>query len=67
MERKVRKGRPPTFSAEDRQYLAGLIRQHGVRGARRMSEISVCQQTLTKIAAEFGIELRRGRRPGKAA
>ncbi len=67
MEQELRRGRPPTFSREDREYLAELIRKYGVRGARRKSRISVCQQTLTKIAAEFGIELKRGRRPGKAA
>lgn len=60
-------GRPPTFTQQDRQYLAELIREHGIRGARRKSRISVCQQTLSKIAREFEIPLRSGRRAKQAA
>ena len=61
------KGRPPTFTQQDRQYLAELIREHGIRGAKRKSRISVCHQTLIKIAREFQIPLRPGRRAKQAA
>lgn len=61
------RGRPPTFTQEDRQYLAGLIRKHGIRGARQRANISVCQQTLSKIAREFNISLKPGRRSTKRA
>ena len=47
------RGRPPTFTQQDRQYLAGLIERHGIRGARQRANIAVCQQTLGKIAREF--------------
>lgn len=67
MEKQRRRGRPLTFSWEERAYLAELVRAHGVRGARRNSEIPVCQQTLSKIAAEFSIILKKGKRPRKAA
>jgi hypothetical protein len=60
------RGRPPTFTQPDREYLADLIREHGIRGARRKSRISVCQQTLCKIAREFKIPLRRGNRSKSA-
>lgn len=62
MDEKLRRGRPPTFSAADRQQLAELIRQHGIRGALRSADIRVSPQTLSKIAREFGIVLRPGRR-----
>ncbi len=61
------RGRPPTFSQQDRKYLAELILEHDVRGARRKSKTSVCQQTLSKIAREFEIPLRPGRRAKRAA
>lgn len=61
------RGRPRTFTQPDREYLAALIQEHGIRGARRISRISVCQQTLSKIAREFRIPLQPGKRPQKAA
>lgn len=61
------RGRSRTFTQPDREYLADLIREHGIRGARRMSRISVCQQTLSRIAREFKIPLRPGKRSKKAA
>lgn len=61
------RGRPPVFTREDRQYLAGLIRKYGVRGARQKANIPVCQQTLSKIAREFNIALKPGRRRAKDA
>ncbi len=62
MIEKLRRGRPPTFSAEDRQHLAELIRQYGIRGTLRIVETPVSSPTLSLIAREFGIPLRRGRR-----
>jgi len=56
------RGRPPTFTQHDRQYLAALIRKYGIRGARQRANISVSQQTLSKIAREFNISLKPGRR-----
>ena len=67
MERKRRQGRPPTLLNEDREYLAELIRQHGIRGARRETTMSVSQTTLIKIAREFNIQLGKGRRRKLAA
>ena len=60
------RGRPPTFTQRDRQYLAELIREHGLCGTRRKSRIPVCQQTLSKIAREFDIPLKPGRRTKQA-
>ena len=62
MDEKRRRGRPPTFSAVDRQQLAELVRQHGIQGTLRSVEIRISPQTLSKIAREFGIPLRPGRR-----
>jgi hypothetical protein len=61
------RGRPPTFLREDREYLAGLIREHGITGARRAARFVVCHRTLIRIARDFGIELRKGRRARLAA
>ncbi len=56
------RGRPPTFDLVARQYFAELLRVHGARRAREMSEIPISVQTLLKIAREFGIPLKKGRR-----
>lgn len=56
-------GRPVTYRLNDRQQFAELIRQFGARGAREKLARRVCMGTLLKIASEFGIELKRGRRP----
>ena len=61
------RGRPPTFLPFQREYLAGLIRQHGIAGAQRLAEVSISGSTLIKIARESGIELLKGRRPKRAA
>lgn len=66
MEEKRGRGRPPTFSAEDREYLAELIHKHGIRGARRVAKFSVCQKTAMNVAREFGIQLPKGRRRNAA-
>lgn len=57
-----KRGRRPTFTDEERQYFAELIRQHGARGAREKVGNRVSLNTLLKIAGEFGIELKRGKR-----
>lgn len=62
-----RRGRPPTFRHEDRLKLSELVRRHGARRARAISELPVSVPTLLKIAREFGIQLRKGRRPRRAA
>lgn len=59
------RGRPPVFSADARKTLAQLIREHGARGARELSPIPVSSVTIRKIAREFGITLKPGRRPQK--
>lgn len=67
MDNKPRRGRPPTFLQRDRKYLAKLIREHGIAGARRVAKFPICQQTLIKIARDFEIVIRKGRRPKSAA
>lgn len=62
LRRRDGRGRPPTFTTEDRAHLAELIRQHGIRGARRVAGVPVCIGTLVEIGREFNIKLRRGRR-----
>ncbi len=60
-----RRGRPPTFSPRDREDLAELIRQHGIRGTTRLVPFRVSAETLIKIGREFGVVLARGKRPGQ--
>ena len=67
MAKKRRRGRPPTFLPADRQYLAKLIRAHGIAGAQRHANLSVCNGTLIKIARDFGIVLPKGRSRRSAA
>lgn len=67
MMAKQRRGRPRTFAYESRRKLAELIRLYGVRPTSELSEEPVSVGTLLKIAREFGIELRKGRRPREAA
>lgn len=67
MARKGTRGRRIVYQLQDRRRLAELIRQHGARGAREMLGRAVCVGTLLKIAGEFGIELKKGRRPRIAA
>jgi len=59
---RLRRGRPPTFTAESRRELADLIRQHGARGTRELAPVPISLATLLKIAQEFGIALPKGRR-----
>lgn len=67
MQSERKRGRPVTFSRDDREYLAELIREHGIRGARREAKMSISQNTMVKIAREFGIRLTKGKRPIIAA
>lgn len=67
MARKRGRGRPPTFSPMDRQYMVELIRKYGIAGAQRRATFSISEATLIKIAREFGIVLPKGRRPKSAA
>ena len=63
MARKRRQGRPLTFKRPQRRQLAELIRQHGVRGAQEVAPTPISVATLQKIAREFSISLKKGRRP----
>lgn len=63
--RKVQYHRP--YSFEDRQKLAELIRLHGARATRELCTRTVCTATLRKIAREFDIPLKKGRRALRAA
>ena len=63
MSQKRGGGRRLTYRLDDRQQFAELIRQYGARGAREKLARRVCMGTLLRIASEFGIKLRRGRRP----
>lgn len=55
-----------TYSHVERERFAELIRLYGARGAREALSRRVCHDTLLKIAAEFGIILKKGRRPASA-
>lgn len=65
-ERRSR-GRPRTYDYEQRRELAELIRDHGARGAQARVDHPMALETLLKIAREFRIELKPGRRPRRAA
>jgi hypothetical protein len=67
MTRKSRRGRPCTFLPADRKYLAELVRQYGIAGARRQTGVPISGDTLGQIARGFRIVLRKGRRPKAAA
>jgi len=61
------RGRPPTFTDADRRQFAELVRKHGARGAKAVASIPVSMPTLLKISREFGISLKKGKRPRLAA
>jgi hypothetical protein len=67
MEKKRRRGRPPTFLPADRRYLAKLIRKNGIAETKRKAKLQVSSHTLLKIAREFDIVLAKGRRRRTAA
>lgn len=58
-----RRGRPKTYSDQDRRHFAELVRRYGARQARQMSGTRISVMTLLNIASEFGIQLKKGRRP----
>ena len=62
MDRKERRGRPVTYKLQDRRRFAELIRKHGASYTREASGRSISMSTLLKIAREFGIEMKVGRR-----
>jgi hypothetical protein len=62
-----KRGRPPTFTPAQRKQFAKAIRKHGVRQTCATSPIPVSMKTLLKIAHDFKIELKPGRRPKQAA
>jgi hypothetical protein len=67
MARKRKQGRPLTYEFAKRKRLAELMRLHGATRTREMMQRTICASTLLKIAKEFGIELKQGRRPRQAA
>lgn len=62
MKNADRRGRKPTFDQTQRQQLAEMIRQHGIDGTKAICGFPICQSTLGKIAREFSIPLKTGRR-----
>ncbi len=67
MARMENRGRPQAYTFSDRRHFAELIRQFGARGAREASSRRICLHTLLKIAKEFQIQLKKGRRRRFAA
>ncbi len=61
------RGRRRTYKYPDRKRMANLIREHGARGTREVLSRQICLNTLLAIAKEFEIELKKGRRPRRAA
>lgn len=57
-----KQGRPFTYSCEPRSHFAELIRQHGARRTRELSGRCISLSTLLKIARDFQVPLKRGRR-----
>jgi hypothetical protein len=62
-----KRGRPATFKLAERRQLAELMRQHGARRTRDLSRNPISVGNLLKIAHEFPIDLKKGRRPRNAA
>ena len=67
MTEKRSRGRPATYDYQRRYELAELIQEHGARGAQALLDHPIALETLLKIAREFRIELKPGRRPRRAA
>ena len=61
------RGRPPTYDYQKRRELAELVREHRARGAQPRVDHPIALETLLRIAREFRIELKPGRRPRRAA
>lgn len=67
MTRQERRGRRRTFDSGRRDLLAEMVRLYGARPARDLSAVPISVGTLLKIAQEYNIPLKKGRRPRKAA
>lgn len=67
MASKKKHGRALKYKFAEREHMAELIPQHGASETREMRSSTICSFTLLKIAKEFGIELKQGRRPRQAA
>lgn len=59
----LKRGRPRTYVDAQRQAFADLVRQQGARRARECLGRSVSVRTLLAAAHEFGVVLKKGRRP----
>lgn len=59
---KSTRGRRLTFDLDVRRALAMLIAEHGARGAREVAPVPISLGTLLRIAGEFGVKLKKGRR-----
>jgi len=57
-----KRGRPHTSLLDDRRRIAEVIRQYGACGARRQLDGTIWMSTVLRIAPNFEIDLRRGRR-----
>ena len=66
MDNSNKRRKKRTYSHAERERFAELIRLYGARGAREALSRRVSHGTLLKIAAEFGINLKIGRRPSSA-
>lgn len=55
-------GRQLKYTGKERAQIAALIREHGVRGTRAVHPSRPCVDTLSRIAREYGIPLKKGRR-----
>jgi hypothetical protein len=58
--------RPKKYTLSQRRRFSELIREHGARGTRELLSRQICLSTLLEIAREFGIGLKKGKRPRAA-
>lgn len=63
MSTKGTRGRPALYTLQERQHFAELVHRNGARQTREAMGRTVSLATLLKIAGEFGIKLKVGRRP----
>lgn len=63
----VPRKRKQTYEFYERRLYSELIAQYGARGTRELLFRRISLGTLLKIAKEFGVELRKGRRLNRAA
>jgi len=61
--KELKRGRPRMYLDAQRQVFADLVRQFGARQARECLGRSVSVRTLLAVANEFGVVLKKGRRP----